>query len=213
MTAEKRKLWTLREAAVWFAFRSEEAVALAYGGWETFGEFVSQCSVDADGVNLLEVDDASKARLRQKPFVKVLDALRSGALSAIGDYVGGKGERPIPADFWSGVKFPPGAATGQANGGAFFVRGILADDVKRKWPASDDPSAGGPKSQKEFATEKAVEEFIRLRGPKNGAGETKQDVLDAARKKYPGLSERAYNRAWDKGAHESRKAPGAPRLN
>lgn len=207
----QENFWSYKQAAVWFAFRSETVVDMSYGDWETFGEFVERKSVDVDGLPAFQAEKAVAARLRQKPFKMVLDALRSGELGAFGNFLGGKGIRPIPADFWRSHQQSIRAASGQVAGEAFFVLGMLADDVKRFWPSSDDPAAGGPRSRGEIKSEEAAAAFFAKLGPWSPDIPTKRAAMRRAADQFPGLSGRALLRAWERGAHDTRHAPGPRR--
>ena len=84
-------------------------------------------------------------------------------------------------------------------------------DLMAPHPAAGE--VGGFRNQAQLAAEKSARGFFQSLGPYDPKSEyrTKPQAIAAARKTFPHLSEKAAERAWQNGAHESRKRSGAKR--
>ena len=182
--------WTLGDAIKWIAERTREAV-------------------DSAGVD----EEAA-----EKAVVELLDALARGEVHATGSTAADPVPRPFPPETWAShhiwleddgnLLWPFVAHIATEREELLYVR-LPRMEVLRRWPPLDAPELVPPSTRgKETACKGWLSAMMRANP---NQARPKQEVWDEARAKYPGLAERAFNRAWTRAIEDAgATAWGAP---
>jgi hypothetical protein len=172
--------WSLGMALVWITHRTEQAVINSKDGrWAP-----------------------TKAAIRE-----LLSALRSGKLMAHGMFEGERIPHPIETAVWSTFeivvkpKMFPGQMLPTTSGTPVVIAQrmgspqtrllsatVPAAKVKKLWPVAKQTAAAAARCQGYLLTE--------MKRSPNRAPKSKSDVLKDCQARFPGLSERGFDRAW-----------------
>lgn len=191
--SKERQKWTLREALVFLAGEEREEFLSLDEKWG-YHQLVELWGVPP------RPEDVERDRywdLHNRLSSELLAALKQGTMKAEGidpQADPARGPLPIHSRMWDVLDLDCLDSTASAPGRKFLA--------VRVWPAD------GARTLRAKAA-KECEAWILARSQEEGPLPTKPEFLEEALRRAPGLSQRAFNQAWQRAASPEMRRPGA----